>query len=96
MSLKPQPIGPVPELTAYVARAAFPNGNPHMSLKDTLGTVYDDERFAGLSPNRGQPAEAPWRLALVTVMQYAEGLADARLPTRFGAASIGNMSSAWS
>jgi transposase len=76
MSLKPQPIGPVPELTTYVARAAFPDGNPCMSLRDTLGTFYDDGRFAVLFPDRGQPAETPWRLALVTVLQYAEGLAD--------------------
>ena len=76
MSLKPTPIGPVPELTAYVARAAFPDGNPYMSVRDALGTFYDDERFAGLFPDRGQPAESPWRLALITVMQFAEGLAD--------------------
>src|SRR4051794_5609676 len=76
MSLKPTPIGPVPELTAYVARAAFPDGNPYLSVKDALGTFYDDERFAGLFPDRGQPAETPWRLALVTILQFAEGLAD--------------------
>ena len=76
MSLKPTPIGPVPELTAYVARAAFPDGNPYLSVRDALGTFYDDERFAGLFPDRGQPAETPWRLALVTVLQFAEGLAD--------------------
>ena len=76
MSLKPQPIGPVPELTAYVAKAAFPDGNPYLSVRDALGTFYNDERFAGLFPDRGQPAETPWRLALVTVLQYAEGLAD--------------------
>jgi hypothetical protein len=28
MSLRPQPIEPVPEDTARVARAAFPKGNP--------------------------------------------------------------------
>jgi len=27
-------------------------------------------------PTVGQPAEAPWRLALVTVMQFAENLTD--------------------
>src|SRR5262249_2585634 len=27
---------------------------------------------------RGQPAETPWRLALVTIMQYVEGLSDRR------------------
>jgi transposase len=63
MSLKPQPIGPIPELTAYVARAAFLGGNPYMSLRDTLGTFYDDKRFAALFPDRGQPAgPAPVRL----------------------------------
>src|SRR4051794_24525994 len=76
MSLKPRPIGPIPELTAYVARAAFPDGNPYVSLRDALGTFYHDERFAALFPDRGKPAETPWRLALVTVLQYAEGLAD--------------------
>jgi transposase len=60
MSLKPQPIGQVPELTAYVAGTAFPNGNPYVSLRDALGTFYDDERFALLFPGRGRPAEAPW------------------------------------
>jgi transposase len=45
-------------------------------LRDALGTFYDDERFADLFPDRGRPAETPWRLALVTVLQYAEGLAD--------------------
>jgi transposase len=76
MSLKPQPIGQIPELTSYVARAAFPDGNPYISVRDALGTFYDDQRFAGLFPDRGQPAEAPWRLALVTVLQFAEGLPD--------------------
>ena len=28
------------------------------------------------SPDRGQPATAPWRLALVSIFQYVEGLSD--------------------
>ena len=76
MSLKPQPIGQIPELTAYVARTAFPAGNPYVSLRDALCTFYDDDRFAALFLDCGQPAETPWRLALVTVLQFAEGLAD--------------------
>jgi transposase len=63
-------------MTAYVARAAFPAGNPYLAVRDALGTFYDDERFATLFPQRGRPAEAPWRLALITVFQFAEGLAD--------------------
>src|SRR5947209_919213 len=76
MSLKPQEIGPLPEETARVARAAFPKGNVFMRMRDELGTIYQDEAFAHLFSHTGQPAEAPWRLALVTVMQFAEGLSD--------------------
>jgi transposase len=76
MSLKSHPIPPVPEETARVARAAFPRGNVLMQLRDTLGTIYTDEAFADLYPTHGQPAEAPWRLALVIVMQALENLTD--------------------
>jgi len=76
MSLKPQPIGPIPEETGRIAQAAYPKGNISMQLRDVLGTLYEDEQFASLFPHRGQPAEAPWRLALVSVMQCMEGLSD--------------------
>jgi transposase len=76
MSLKPQAYGPIPEETARVAHAAYPKGNVFMRRRDELGTIYQDEAFAHLFSHTGQPAEAPWRLALVTVMQFAEGLSD--------------------
>jgi transposase len=38
--------------------------------------VFTDEDFASLFPCHGQPALAPWRLALVTILQFAEGLSD--------------------
>jgi transposase len=76
MSLRPQPPAPVPAETTRVARAAFPRGNRYMHMRDALGTIYEDADFAALFPSRGQPAEPPWRLALVTVMQFAEGLSD--------------------
>jgi transposase len=76
MSFKPQAIGPVPEETARLARAAYPKGNISLQLRETLGTIYEDEQFADLFPQRGQPAEAPWRLALVCVLQFLEGLSD--------------------
>jgi len=66
----------VPDQTARVARAAFPKGNVHIRLRDELGPVYDDAAFAPLFPARGQPAWSPWRLALVLVMQFVEGLPD--------------------
>ena len=74
MSMQPQEISAVPEETARVARAAKPKGNGYM--RDELGSIYQDQMGPALFPRRGQPAEAPWRLALVTVMQYMEGLSD--------------------
>jgi transposase len=47
-----------------------------MKLRDKLGTIYTDEQFKDLFPERGQPAVSPARLALVTVLQFAEGLPD--------------------
>src|SRR2546428_2535675 len=76
MSLHPQPIPAIPEETIRVAHAVLPQGNVWMQMRDELGTLYEDQDFADLFPSRGQPAEAPWRLALVTVMQYGEGLTD--------------------
>ena len=76
MSLKPHPIDPVPEETARIARAAYPKGNIYLQLRDEFGTIYEDEHFVNLYPRRGQPAQAPWRLAWVSVMQFREGLSD--------------------
>jgi transposase len=38
--------------------------------------VFSDQAFKTLFSSRGQPAATPWRLALVTVLQFAEGLSD--------------------
>lgn len=76
MSLRPQAIQSVPEQTARVARAAFPKGSVYLTLRDQLGTLFEDQHFEDLFPPQGQPAQAPWRLALVTLMQFAENLSD--------------------
>src|SRR5215212_59555 len=76
MSMRPKPIRPVPGDTARVAEAAFPKGNLYMHMRDVLGTIYADEDFSELFKVRGRPAIAPWRLALVTLMQFSEGLSD--------------------
>jgi transposase len=78
MSLRPAEIAPVPATTVQVAVAAFPKGCPAMRMRDELGAVYDDRMFASLYPARGRPAHSPWRLALVTVLQFTEGLSDRR------------------
>lgn len=77
MSLRPhRPGSPVPEQTELVARAAFPRGSAYLILRDRLGPLFDDAGFGDLYPALGQPAYAPWRLALVTLMQFREGMSD--------------------
>ena len=76
MSLHPEPIGEIPGETARVARAAFPKGTLVTRLRDEFSVIYQDEDFGGLYPDQGQPALAPWRLALVTVFQFLENLSD--------------------
>ncbi len=66
----------VPEQTKRVALAAFPNGNLYLQMRDELRTLFTDDDFVKLYPKRGQPALAPGRLALVTVMQFMEDLSD--------------------
>ena len=70
MSLKPQPIGDVPEDTARVALAVFRKGNPYLTFRNEFGTLYQDADFAALFAVREQPALPPWRLALITLVQF--------------------------
>lgn len=86
MSLRPTPPEAVPAATVAVAHAAVRRGNPYLRLRDALGSVFAGQQFASLFPSplfpsplfpsHGQPAEAPWRLALVTLLQFAENLSD--------------------
>ena len=42
----------------------------------SLGLSLSREDFADLYPDRGQPVWTPWRLALVTLLQFRENLSD--------------------
>lgn len=76
MSMQPKEPGEVPTETVRVARAAFPKGSLAIRLRDELGILFTDEQFAGLFSVRGKPAWSPGCLALVSVLQFAEGLPD--------------------
>src|SRR5688572_23894736 len=76
MSLRAPLVSVIPEATARVARAAFPNGNPYLLLRDTLGPISTHPDFVARFPSRGQPALAPAQLAWVTIMQFAADLSD--------------------
>jgi len=66
----------IPEETARLARTICPEGTLYMRIRDQLGVIYENQFFASLFSTRGQPAEAPWRLALVCIFQFLEGLTD--------------------
>jgi transposase len=76
MSIQPRNDHEIPESTRTIAKKVLPEGNMYMRLRDELGELFSDTQFTDLFSNQGQPAEAPGRLALVTLMQFAEGLSD--------------------
>ncbi len=76
MTLHTQTDFTIPEETIRVARAAYPHGNTLIKMRDALGTIYQDQSFASLFPHNGRSVEAPWRLALITVLQFMEELPD--------------------
>lgn len=76
MSLHPQAEQVVPAQTAEVARAIFPKGNLCITMADALRSFLCDQDFSGLFSSQGQPGVSPLRLALVTILQYIEGLTD--------------------
>ncbi|MCX4482387.1 IS1182 family transposase [Streptomyces anulatus] len=76
MSLRTSGSGRVPETTRRIAEAALPQGSPAIRVRDALGELFRDEDFADLFPQRGRPALSPAVLALVSILQFAEGLSD--------------------
>jgi transposase len=76
MALRPHALEPGPEETARVARAAFPQGHPYLTLRDALGTIFQDDDFTDLYSHEGQPGLSAWRLALVTLRQFRETRSD--------------------
>mgnify|MGYP001821138482 CR=1 FL=1 len=73
MSLKPELILEVPELTEEVARAAFPKGNPYLTLRDNLGTILGVFAYP---PTRFNPA---FRLRVLTGLEIVPILAPSPL-----------------
>ncbi len=76
MSLHAQKLPEIPEETARIARILFPKGNKYLWLRDELDAIYQDEQFLNCYPKTGQLAEQPWRLALMSVIQYMENYTD--------------------
>jgi transposase len=74
--LRARTIWDIPPETVRIAHRSLPKGSQYLTLRDKIGVIYRDETFAELFVWRGQPAESPGLLAMVTIMQFAEGLTD--------------------
>jgi transposase len=66
----------IPVETVRVAWAASPKGTPAMRVRDLLQDLFVDDDFVGWFPVDGRRGVSPARLALVSVLQYAENLTD--------------------
>ena len=74
--LRQQPLGPVPEDTARSVKKAFPKGHAYIKFASVFEELYEYYDFSELYSTLGQSAEHPARLALVSILQFAEGLSD--------------------
>ena len=83
MTSLPLSIEPVPAATIRVARAAFPKGALALRLRDALGSPNAAPATAGQFV-ADHPRDAPWRLALITVLQFVERLTDHQAATAVG------------
>jgi len=80
MSLKPVPLPEPDPLVAEAVRGSWPRPDDQplaVAIRDRLGEGWlKDEDFAEAFGARGRPGYSPVVLALVTVLQQAENLAD--------------------
>ncbi|MFJ1756152.1 transposase [Kitasatospora sp. NPDC088134] len=66
----------IPALTVRMARASNPRGTAAMWVRDHLEGLFTDSDFEEWYPADGRRGLSPARLALVSVLQYAENLTD--------------------
>jgi hypothetical protein len=82
---------PLPEpdpLIAAAIAAKYAGKRPRplaVQVRDRLGQWLEDEQFAAAFGDRGRPGWSPSRLALVTILQREENLADRVLSGTLGA-----------
>ena len=97
MSLKPQVVYLVPEDTARVARAIFPNGHPYLRMYDALGTIFQDRDFVPPCSHRTgsrRTHRCVWRWRRSSSSPKVSPIA--KPLTRSAAASTGNFCCVWS
>ena len=66
----------MPQDTALAARAAYPQGDVYLQLGDQANALLDSLEMELLDPNHFRSGLFLCRMALVTIFQYLESLAD--------------------
>ncbi|MGW6060324.1 transposase [Streptomyces sp. NPDC055189] len=66
----------IPPLTVRMARASNPRGTAAIWVRDRPDELFTDEDFTDWYPADGRRGLSPARLAMVSVLQYAENLSD--------------------
>ena len=76
MSLKPQPLGPIPEETYKLGQQLLAEDDVMRRIGEQYAEIVRDEDFAQMYSHTGQPGLSPARLALVSVLQAMEHISD--------------------
>lgn len=76
MSLKPQPLGPIPAETYELGQELLAEDDVMRRIGEQYAEIVRDEDFAQMYSHTGQPAMSPARLALVSVLQAMEHISD--------------------
>jgi transposase len=78
VSVQPRPWPKPAEVIVAAVRAKYARREAPLGVqvRDRFGEVFPDIELAAASADRGRPGWSPGRLALVTVLQMAEGLTD--------------------
>ncbi len=74
--MKHNPLPPLSKDTIQAAEAAFGQRNTYVLIGEAANVAFDGLDLSGLYPQEGAPKEFPYVLTLVTLFQFAEGIAD--------------------
>jgi len=78
VSVQPRPWPKPSDVIVAAVRAKYARRQAPLAVqvRDRLGELFPDAEFESAFGDRGRPGWSPGRLALVTVLQMAEGLTD--------------------
>ncbi len=78
VSVQPRPWPKPAQVIVAAVRAKYARRQAPLAVqvRDRLGEVFPDAEFESAYAGRGRPGWSPGRLALVSVLQMAEGLTD--------------------